>query len=410
MIVFDPQASPRVRQEALAFLMDHTEGFEPVDDEDAEQAGRDQAGNSGKAGKGGKKRGDKLDAAGSAYAEESKALARRQRCAVQLETLAEFAEHHLLGGGGQWVGSAGSGAEGLSEISGNLAYSSMLADACVGLRRFDIIYDWPTCVSLLLREGSGDRDGNEEDMEGGGEAALRPPLVAILIRIFVTTATQLNAKREHVAAHRSGSATAGAAACTAAAGTGALLHASEDFVLEHWEALNSCLQEHLAALLTHFQGDAANLAALVELLPCCEFESNSNSRALKALLKVVIGLVNISSDSKTLAVLVATLRNWMKLGGTAAGAVGPAVRSLASSTWSNVLDSSQQLQQLKDDAGKKSKASKRVSKASRQSRASQVLLLEQTVYLCNSLHKSCHSKIYCIYYVLYFVSPSGCIG
>ncbi len=86
-IIFDAGASDKVRAESLCFLMDHTEGFEnvvsglPVED-GAEEASAGRL-----------KPSNKLKAASAQDA--AKALARRQRTALQLETLTEFAEHHL---------------------------------------------------------------------------------------------------------------------------------------------------------------------------------------------------------------------------------------------------------------------------------------------------------------------------
>lgn len=87
-IVFDTQAGERVRTEALLFLMDHTEGFEDVvgpaiqaNDEEDERSVRSK--------------GKKKTTSGDIVADAGKALAKRQRTAMQLETLTEFAEHHL---------------------------------------------------------------------------------------------------------------------------------------------------------------------------------------------------------------------------------------------------------------------------------------------------------------------------
>lgn len=117
VIVFDAHASGRVRQEALAFLMDHTEGFdEDPDDADGQLdlslasitgAPSGALGGTAETKKNGKKVVSKTD--------QAKALARRQRTAQQLETLTEFAEHHL---------------------GTHLDWSHMLAEACLALRKY----------------------------------------------------------------------------------------------------------------------------------------------------------------------------------------------------------------------------------------------------------------------------------
>jgi hypothetical protein len=130
VIVFDADASKRVRQEALAFLMDHTEGFsigeedsgtggagggegkwDYIDDlADLSLAKRGATGSSSSSTSGKRK-----SSGASSSADQSKALARRQSVARQLETLTEFAEHHL---------------------AGHYEWSYMLADSCLALQQY----------------------------------------------------------------------------------------------------------------------------------------------------------------------------------------------------------------------------------------------------------------------------------
>ena len=118
VIVFDPEASLRVRQEALAFIMDHTEGFEDDAAADGLEGALDQLnldpGTNNNSSSKGKK--SKAGAKGAQNkTDQAKALARRQRTAQQLETLTEFAEMHL----------------------GSLVERSyMLTEACLSLKKF----------------------------------------------------------------------------------------------------------------------------------------------------------------------------------------------------------------------------------------------------------------------------------
>lgn len=107
VIVFDEGATPRVRQEAVAFLMDHTEGF---DDATADTPAKGGKGKSKKAG------------GASAAGDEAGALARRQRNALQLETLTEFAEHHIQ--------------------EGSYEASKYLAEACLMLPNYGKSVEW----------------------------------------------------------------------------------------------------------------------------------------------------------------------------------------------------------------------------------------------------------------------------
>jgi hypothetical protein len=107
-IVFDSGSSTRVRGESFAFMTDHTEGFddEPADDDELSATS-------------GKKRKKSLSSSQRSSQENSemKTLARRKKTAIQLETLAEFADHHLRISGG-----------------GNLDYVNLLAEACLAKR------------------------------------------------------------------------------------------------------------------------------------------------------------------------------------------------------------------------------------------------------------------------------------
>jgi hypothetical protein len=96
-IIFDAGASDKARAESLCFLMDHTEGFENV----VSDLPVDADGGDGGASAGNTKSSKSKAAAAQ---DAANALARRQRTALQLETLTEFAEHHL---GEQYALSAG---------------------------------------------------------------------------------------------------------------------------------------------------------------------------------------------------------------------------------------------------------------------------------------------------------------
>ncbi len=75
MVVFDPDASSEMRVAALLFLMDHTQGFEDFDEDSFLQ----------------QQSSAKSRKRDSNVIEEAK----RKNVALQLETLTEFAEHHL---------------------------------------------------------------------------------------------------------------------------------------------------------------------------------------------------------------------------------------------------------------------------------------------------------------------------
>lgn len=80
MLVFDPTASAKARKEALLFLMDHTEGFDEFDEKTALSKAKGSSSSSAK---------------GKKSTAELVALEKQKNVALQLETLTEFAEHHL---------------------------------------------------------------------------------------------------------------------------------------------------------------------------------------------------------------------------------------------------------------------------------------------------------------------------
>jgi hypothetical protein len=121
-IIFDPEASARVRQEALAFLMDHTEGFDEEGQDEAAALDLSMASLTGKPRKPTKGKG-----AAAGRTDEARALERRQQTAQQLETLTEFAAHHL----GERFESA-----------------SMLADACLALGKYGKFPHHFRCITI----------------------------------------------------------------------------------------------------------------------------------------------------------------------------------------------------------------------------------------------------------------------
>ena len=201
-----------------------------------------------------------------------------------------------------------------------------------------MLYNWSTSIALLLRE-------SDELIS----TALRPAQSSVLLIIFVHCAVDLTNKRNGY--------------------TKALTLSNTDKqFLESWEALNENLHVHLPALLTRFKDDESNLSVLVELLDCCDF--SSNERALKALMKVVLELVNSTRKENILKKLIASLCSWMQLSGTIAGTVEVAVKGLVNNCLESILDSRAQLQDIvqKQDGDSESsaadaKASKRKSKS-----------------------------------------------
>jgi cohesin complex subunit SA-1/2 len=162
-VIFDGESSKRVRQEALAFMMDHTEGFED-DDEGADEGSSSSAPQKGKGGKR-----DVVD--------DARALAKKSKTAMQLETLTEFAEHHLYSDTSRcYTYSTGEEVQKVPDLS----RVAMMVEALLELPQRDIIRNWSIIISLLLKES--------DDFIA---IALRPSLSSALLRIFVASALEL---------------------------------------------------------------------------------------------------------------------------------------------------------------------------------------------------------------------------
>lgn len=231
------------------------------------------------------------------------ALAKRQKTATQLETLTEFAEHHLCSESTRCAltvdSSSGSKVPDLGRIE-------MLVDACLLLPQGNIMRDWSTIIALLLRES--------DDLIS---TALRPSLSAILLRIFVASALNLKnwfnqtkaAQNEEIDGMRGGK--------PRRASFSNRLDGEDSLKAEQWESLNSHLLRDLPMLLVRFRDDQTNLSVLVSLLCCCDV--SVSNKALKSLLKSVINFFDTSSDILVIEALCRALREWMMLGGTAKG-------------------------------------------------------------------------------------------
>eukprot|EP01034_Spumella_vulgaris_P026896 gene26896-33545_t len=304
-IVFDSSSSEHVREEALGFLMDHTEGFDNVglgagadtttdDDEDEEE----EMSTSSSARKKRASSGKKTSSGGDGGV---RALAKRQRTALQLETFTEFAMHHLE--------------------EEDFWEAALLAEACLLIPDYAVLFDWSTMISLLLRE-------SDELISN----ALRPQQATILLHLFITSATHVRVQ------HEKGD--------------------EKNSVAQHWESLNVNLQRSLASLLVRFRDDDEQLAILARLLDCCDFSgmqstmnsggkaaANSCAKSLKGLLKILTDVFLVSGDGTVLTRVATSLRGWRNELQDAAltTLVSTSLAEIAQTCWQAVEDASAQL-------------------------------------------------------------------
>ena len=235
--------------------------------------------------------------------DETRALARKQKIAMQLETLSEFAEHHLCGEQSRCylVGESTAGCK-----VPDLSRIEMLVEVCLELPQSGIMRDWSTMISLLLRE-------SDELIS----TALRPTLSSILLRIFVASALKLRdwyvqvkaAQNDEVDGMKGGKQRRGSFANR--------LDSDDQQKALQLESLNEHLLRDLPTLLTRFRDDPANLSVLVSLLGCCDV--TVSNKALKSLLKSVADFFSLSSDENVICSLCTSLRGWTMAGGTSKG-------------------------------------------------------------------------------------------
>jgi hypothetical protein len=287
VIIFDPTATDEIRKEALLFMMDHTQGFDVVDDLEPAAISK------------GKKK------QGKSAAVEANEIQRRKNVALQLETLTEFAEHNL---------------------STAVEWSSLLADACLDTDKAVLLYDWNTVVALLMRE--------QEDLITN---ALRPLQISTLLHMFVRAATRVTQQKREIES-----------------GT---LEADDEVITSRWESLNSVLQNKLPLLFTRFKDDEDCLAALTELLCCCDLHSNakSNQHLLSGLQEIFLSF----GDESLLKNIVNAFKRWKS--SNFSDPVVNVVRSLVETLWGNLVKTESLLRTLTESETKSSNKKKRNS-------------------------------------------------
>jgi cohesin complex subunit SA-1/2 len=357
-VIFDGESSKRVRREALAFMMDHTEGFE--DDDEGPDDSTSSLASKGKGGKRG-------------VVDDARALAKKSKTAMQLETLTEFAEHHLYSNTSRcYIYST----DKEMKILPDLSRVTMMVEALLELPQRDIIRNWSMIISLLLKES--------DDFIA---IALRPSLSSVLLRIFVASAIELKKwntdikalQLDDVKGMRKGKGNRGSFTHR--------LDADDQLKAEHWESLNEHLLSDLPKLLVRFRDDQANLEVLVTLLSCCDV--SLSTKALKALLKGVNDLFENSNNEEVIVDLCSALRKWKSCGGISKGVVDGSIMTLLAGLWSRIEDSLQVLNGATDSISTRAaemalNSPKKKTKVARKSAAHELADVEEAVYSLNS--------------------------
>eukprot|EP01041_Mallomonas_annulata_P007904 gene7904-16177_t len=386
-IVFDEDADFRCRQEALLFVMDHTEGFDDtpvtttatatatgnsvnVNGGNMEQSMANEMTtknnnkrSNGATDKSNKKRKSPSTTAAAAAKnknvnidvdiESAVGLARRQRTARQLETMVEFTAYHLEdtvtnernNKNSSSADNDSGGSDGDSVLDRGIA---LLVEAFHGLPNEGILCDWSTIFSLLLREG-----------DGLVSTSLAPLHISILLRILVnsylhlqelyresnrdnentisTTTSKTHRNTNNI--HSSGGVGTGGSNKKYASGGGGYHRRMSVSAGSDWEALGEQLARDLPRLLVRFRDDKSNLIELARLLNCESLTSTletSRPLVIKSLLKITIEIFNSINDEKLLLQITNGLKQWSTIKGT----IGVTTRDMISKLLSESMEKS----------------------------------------------------------------------
>ena len=105
------------------------------------------------------------------------------------------------------------------------------------------------------------------------------------------------------------------------------------------EALSDQLVANLSRLIVRFRDDEKNLAILSQVLPCCDISSSSlHQKSMKAILSSLSDLLTTSQNEELIEIVCVALRDWLKLGGTAASQVEATLKDLLSASVKKVED------------------------------------------------------------------------
>ncbi len=283
MKVFDPEASQQIRQEALYFMMDHTQGFQDGDEEENEEESQ-------KATTSKKKGAANISTTTTTAA--AAAMANRRKMAMKLETFAEFVEHH--------------------QGKDNLTIpSEILCQTCLSLEKCKKwVRDWSTMTLLLLREGDELTSNNLNDTQ-----------CAVLLRILAYSAKDLKYSIDKINTNLTPQEKQGRS-------KKAILATNDEI---DFDLLSEELVKSLPKLLIRFRDDEDNLNVLADLLPCCNVSSGSlHQKSLKSILSTTMDLLTTTHNQYLIEKLCFALQTWNKLGGTSQSQVESTIRDLLS--------------------------------------------------------------------------------
>ena len=250
-LIFDKEAPLELRCEVFSFFRGHAIGFEdPVPEKGAKRGSRI----------------DDFDNDDEARAALSMTIT-RQKNALQLKTLCEFAKYHL-------VGKSCDGA-------------ATLAEVCLQSPICHVLLDWSTIVSMLLEDSQ-----SAESQEEPG-----PELICYLLPMFLYSAQALHADKTKAGISGDSSSSKSRKAKDKPLSPSGIA----------WAALTDQLNKDLCGLLLRYRDNSQNVNCLLGLLDLYDI---ADLKTFKALLKVVVDLLHSSPSEDSRRSIVSAMRKW----------------------------------------------------------------------------------------------------
>lgn len=314
-LVFNNDTDNEVRNEVILFVMDHTEGFEDMEEIEVTSASNKKSKKSTQSKDSGK----------------VKDIEQQQRISQQIETLAEFADCHL------------------QLQDSNLV--KLLVNSCLSLPVGKILREWSIMVNLLLRES--------DDLIS---SSLSLNMSTFIVKMFVCSALDLVQWKNKLQLENSLSLDNDRDLPKKFSSSSNILsstiknneYESDITKGEKWELLEGILNESLSNLLTRYRDNNDILDSLLDLLDCCNMASNA--KFLKAIIKQTSELIITTTVESSVLKISNAFRKWLQLDGALGTLVFTNLKSLYKQIWNNINKSLIEIKNLTSKKMNKNKA------------------------------------------------------
>jgi hypothetical protein len=313
-LVFNNDADNEVRKEVILFVMDHTEGFEDMEEIEETTSNKKS-----------KKTSQSKDIG------KVKDIEQQQRISQQIETLAEFADCHLQLQDSNMV--------------------KLLVNGCLNLPVGKILREWSIMVNLLLRES--------DDLIS---SSLTLNMSIFIVKMFVFSATDLAKWKNKLQLENSLSLENDTDLPKKFSSSSNILSSTirnDDFESdvtkgEKWEALEGILNQNLFNLLTRYRDNDDILDTLLDLLDCCNMANNA--KFLKAILKQISELIITTTVESSVLKICSAFKKWLQLDGALGTLVFSNLKNLYKQLWNNINKSLVEIKFLTSTTKNKNKS------------------------------------------------------